>query len=99
MCTFQVFVAFIILPLSYGPVRFPDLTPLIFSHQSITPNPPIPLISSFELGPSFWGAQVPKTQHSHLGVVSPQSRAAENGGKEQQNLEFILNVFEFPFQK
>lgn len=79
--TFQVFVAFIILPLSYCPVRFLDLTPLIFSHQSVTSNPPISLIISFELSPSFWGTQVPKTQCSSLGVVSPQSQATKRGGR------------------
>lgn len=78
---FQVFVAFIILPLSYCPVRFLDLTPLIFSHQSVTSNPPISLIISFELSPSFWGTQVPKMQCSCLGVVSPQSQAAKRGGR------------------
>lgn len=83
--TFQVFVAFIILPLSYCPVRFLDLTPLIFSHQSVTSNPSISLIIPFELSPSFWGTQVPKTQCSSLGVVSPQSQAVKRGGRAKES--------------
>lgn len=90
--TFQVFVAFIILPLSYCPVRFLDLTPLIFSHQSVTSNPPISLIISFELSPSFGGTQVPKTQCSSLGVVSAQSQAAKRGGRAGESWMHLKRV-------
>lgn len=99
VCTFQVFVAFIILPLSYCTVRFLDLTPFIFSHQSITSNPPVPLIISCELSPGLWVLRNPRrnagfrvwSRHNHRGLAGR--------GESPRIFACILNSFWFPFQK
>lgn len=93
MRTFQVLVTFAVLPLSYCSVSFLGLTPFIFFHQSITSNPPIPLIISFELSPSLWVLRYPRcsvvvwvwSRHHPMGL-----RRGERAKEAWMNLQLVL---------